>query len=709
MIQLSDLTKTFGDRVLFDHVTWQITDRERVGLCGPNGAGKTTLLKMMAGLDEPDEGAILKPSALTVGYLPQDGLNHSGRTVFEEAASAFGELLAMKAEMHALEDRLGDDAIPEAEHEAMLHRYSDLQDGFRLHDGYSIELKTSTVLQGLGFKTADFERPTETFSGGWQMRIALAKLLLGQPNLLLLDEPTNHLDLEARNWLEEYLNAYPHAVILVSHDRFFLDSVVTRIADLTLRTLTDYHTNYSGYLAEHHERIEAMRKAKREQDEEVARVKMFIDRFRYQATKASQVQSRIKQLEKVVPIEVPPERKKINFNFPACAKSGRMALELKHVRKAYGELTVFNDVSLHIERGDRIALVGPNGVGKSTLMRILSGEETPDAGQRTLGHNVVMQYFAQDEATRMDPAPTVYETLSSGSPLQMVPMIRNILGGFLFSGDDVYKHVRVLSGGERTRLAVARMLLRPSNTLLLDEPTNHLDLDSKEVLLDALVDYGGTLIFVSHDRYFVERLATKIIEIGSGTAVVFPGTYKEFLYHKEHAGDTSRPEATKAGRQEGGKAERREGKVGRHESTVGRHEANLGRQENKPAAQGPKPVSARHAQGRHDRDDQKPAATPKQSHEDKKRLDAEARRRQRAMQARQARIDTLEARIAETEAAIRDVEQQMSVPGFYDDRNAAQPVVDRHQALMWQVGDLMHQWEELQTLNDPTAEPLTES
>src|SRR4051794_17077580 len=551
MIQLSELTKTYGDRVLLDHVTWQITARERVGLCGPNGAGKTTLLKMMAGLEEPDDGAILRPSALTVGYLPQDGLNHSGRTVFEEAASAFGELLAMKAEMHALEDRLGDEAIPEAEHEAMLHRYSDLQDRFRLHDGYSIELKTSTVLQGLGFKTTDFERPTKTFSGGWQMRIALAKLLLGQPNLLLLDEPTNHLDLEARNWLEEYLNAYPHAVILVSHDRFFLDAVVTRIADLTLRTLTDYHTNYSGYLAEHHERIEAMRKAKREQDEEVARVKMFVDRFRYQATKASQVQSRIKMLEKVVPIEVPPERKKIHFDFPSCGKSGRMVLELKHVGKRYGDVVVFTDLTLHVERGDRIALVGPNGVGKSTLMRMLSGEEAPDRGERTLGHNLVMQYFAQDEATRMDPAPTVYETLASGSPLQMVPMIRNILGGFLFSGDDVYKHVRVLSGGERTRLAVARMLLRPSNTLLLDEPTNHLDLDSKEVLLDALVDYGGTLIFVSHDRYFVERLATKIIEIGHGGAVVYPGTYREFLWHKEHAGEAPSEQKTRRDGQDG--------------------------------------------------------------------------------------------------------------------------------------------------------------
>jgi ATP-binding cassette subfamily F protein 3 len=668
MIQLSDLTKTFGDRVLFDHVTWQISARERVGLCGPNGAGKTTLLKMMAGLDEPDDGAILKPSALTVGYLPQDGLSHAGRTVFDEASSAFESLLKIKAEMHALEERLGDPAIPEIEHEAMLSRYSDLQDRFRLDDGYSIELKTATVLQGLGFKPGDAERPTETFSGGWQMRIALAKLLLRAPNLLLLDEPTNHLDLEARNWLEEYLNGYPHAVILVSHDRFFLDAVVTRIADLTLRTLTDYVGNYSDYLVTHEARIEQMRKAKHEQDEEVARVRMFIDRFRYQATKAAQVQSRIKMLDKIVPLEVPPERKKIHFDFPTSGKSGRTVLEIKNARKTYGDVVVFNELNLHIERGDRIALVGPNGVGKSTLMRMLSGEELPDSGERIDGHNIVMQYFAQDEATKMDPAPTVYETLASGSPLHMVPAIRNILGGFLFSGDDVYKRIRVLSGGERTRLAVARMLLRPSNVLLLDEPTNHLDLDSKEVLLDALADYGGTLIFVSHDRYFVERLATKILEVGRGTVTAYPGTYKEFLWHKEHGQDTVKPQIQNK-RQDVSPPTQAVRSQGQQSSHTKRHEPA-------PAA------SAR-------------AAATSPSRDDRKRADAEARKISRAAQARQSQIATLESSIAETEAAIRDLELKMSAPGFYEDRVAAQPIIDQHQALMWKVGDLMHRWEQL--------------
>src|SRR5688572_715594 len=374
---------------------------------------------MLAALDEPDSGAIIRPADLTIGYLPQDGLTHSGRTVFEEASSAFQPLLDVKAEMHDIEHRLGDASVPEAEHDAMLVRYSELQDRFRLADGYNMDLRIATVLRGLGFDESDAQRPAETFSGGWQMRIALAKLLLGRPNLLLLDEPTNHLDLEARNWLEEYLSAYPYAVILVSHDRYFLDAVVTRITDINLRTLTDYVGNYSKYVEQRDAMLDRLRQAKREQDEEVARIKMFIDRFRYQATKAAQVQSRIKLLEKVVPIEVPPERKRIHFKFPACVKSGRTVLEIKHARKAYPSppgsgaqaITVFRDLSLHIERGDRIALVGPNGAGKSTLMRMLSGEEAPDGGTRAEGHQVVIEYFAQDEAARLDPTRTVYETL----------------------------------------------------------------------------------------------------------------------------------------------------------------------------------------------------------------------------------------------------------------------------------------------------------
>ena len=317
MIQLSSLSKRFGDRVLLDAVSWQIGDRERVGLAGPNGAGKTTLLKMLAGLDEPDSGSVVKPSGLAVGYLPQDGLNHSGRTLIEEAGLAFKPLLDMRAEIQSLEERLGDDSVAESEHASMLSRYSDLQESFRRLEGYSIDLKMTTVLRGLGFTPEDFDKPSETFSGGWQMRIALAKLLLTRPGLLLLDEPTNHLDLEARNWLEEYLSGYPHAVILVSHDRFFLDAVVTRITEIGLRKLTDYTGNYSDYLVEREARMERLRQQKRDQDEEIERMQAFINRFRYQATKAAQVQSRIKMVDKIVPIEIPPERKRVHFTFPS--------------------------------------------------------------------------------------------------------------------------------------------------------------------------------------------------------------------------------------------------------------------------------------------------------------------------------------------------------------------------------------------------------
>ena len=674
MIQLTELTKTFGDRTLFDHVTWQIDDGDRVGLCGPNGAGKTTLLKILAGFEDLDSGAVVRPAALTIGYLPQDGLTHSGRTVFEEASSAFQPLLDIKAEMHDIEHRLGDASVPVHEHDAMLARYAELQDRFRLNEGYSMDLRISTVLRGLGFSPEDATRPCETFSGGWQMRIALAKLLLGRPNLLLLDEPTNHLDLEARNWLEEYLHAYPYAVILVSHDRYFLDAVVTRITDVHLRKLTDYVGNYSKYVEQRDAMLEALRQAKREQDEEIARVKLFIDRFRYKATKAAQVQSRIKMLEKVVQIEVPPERKRIHFKFPNCAKSGRTVMELKHLRKAYGPLNVFRDVNLHIERGDRIALVGPNGSGKSTLMRMLSGEEAPDAGTRTLGHQVILEYFAQDEAVRLDPTLTVYETLESGSPNDMVPAIRNILGGFLFSGDDIYKKASVLSGGERTRLAVARMLLRPSNTLLLDEPTNHLDLDSKDVLLEALEDYGGTLVMVSHDRYFVERLATKIIEIGHGEAVVYPGRYTEFLWHKANA---ERNQESGIRNQQAPGARTQASPEPRAPSSKPRLQSPESKAQSQPKAQSPE-------------------ARAQESREDRKRAEAERRKQQRAQDALRKRIADLETRIAERETQIKELEASMASPGFYDDRDASKRVVDRHQSLMWEVGDLMSQWEALQ-------------
>ena len=687
MIQLTNLTKRFGDRVLLGDVTWQCTDGDRVGLCGPNGAGKTTLLKILAGLDEPDSGAVVKPSGLTVGYLPQDGLEHSGRPLIDEASLAFRPLLEARAEIDRIEHALADPSLPDGEHETLLVRYHELTEFFQHGEGHSIELRVTQVLEGLGFSRADFAKPVETFSGGWQMRVALAKLLLGRPTLLLLDEPTNHLDLDARNWLEEYLVSYPHAVILVSHDRFFLDAVVTKISDIALRTITDYVGTYSKYLIERDERLDRLRKAKHEQDEEIARMRAFIDRFRYQATKAAQVQSRIKMLDKIVPIEVPPERKRVHFTFPACPKSGRTVLEIADAHKAYGSLVVFDKINLHIERGDRIALVAPNGAGKSTLMRMLSGAEAPDRGVRREGHQVVMQYFAQDEANRLEPARTVYETMEADSPVGMVPAIRNILGGFLFAGDDIYKKAGVLSGGERTRLAVARMLLRPANTLLLDEPTNHLDLDSKDVLLEALEDFGGTLIFVSHDRYFVDRLATKIIEVGHGTIEVYPGTYEQFLWSRAQraaapAGNKATPSpqpAKSPGVPKGPKPEKPLHAPASSAASRPPSAAPRG-----PSAAAPTPSAL-------------PGQAPRPSHEEKKRQDAEARKRKRAADERGRRVAELEGRIAEREAEIKDLEARMARPGFYEDRDAAESAVSRHQALMWEVGDLMNQWETLQS------------
>jgi ATP-binding cassette, subfamily F, member 3 len=665
VIQLQTLTKTFGERVLLENVTWQIGDRDRVGLCGPNGAGKTTLLKMLAGLEEPDAGVVQKPNGLTLGYLPQDGLTHRGRTIVDEANQALKPLLDMKIEMHAIEERLSDAQVPESEHEAILMRYAELQDRFRMADGYQMELRVATVLTGLGFESASFTDMAEHLSGGWQMRLALAKLLLSAPDLLLLDEPTNHLDLDARNWLEEFLTSYPHSVIVVSHDRYFLDAVVTRIADLSLKTITDYHCNYSKYLVERDARLDRLREAKRRQDEEIERVQAFIDRFRYQATKAAQVQSRIKMLDKVERLDVPPERKRIRFQFPASAKSGRIVLELKHAAKTYGDKVVLKSVDLHVERGDRIALVGHNGAGKSTLMRMLSGAEPPDAGERIEGHQVVMQYFAQDEATKLNATLTVYETLAAGSPNTMIPAIRNILGGFLFSGDDIYKKAGVLSGGERTRLAVARMLLHPSNTLLLDEPTNHLDIDSKEVLLEALADYGGTLVFVSHDRYFVDRLATKVIDVGGGQAVLYPGGYEAFLWkQKQEAAGLSTtsapPTPAAAPRPPAAKVAGAKG----------------------PAAKSVRPTP------------EVPSAPPR-DYAAKKRDDAEQRKKDKARKGLQDRISELETRIAETEQAIKKLEATMGAPGFYGLHEASKPVLDQHQSLMWKVGELLGQWEML--------------
>ncbi|MGD8896872.1 MAG: ABC-F family ATP-binding cassette domain-containing protein [Acidobacteriota bacterium] len=694
MIHVEGLSKRYGERILLEDLSWHVKKRDRIGLTGPNGAGKTTLLKMLAGLEEPDAGSIRMASGTTIGYLPQDGIVHHGRTVYDEVVLAFEPLLALRDEQHRLEETLAEATEEDGGLDKVLERYAEVTERFKAQGGYEIDARIAAVLRGLGFSLADQARMTEEFSGGWQMRIALAKLLLARPNLLLMDEPTNHLDLPARNWLEEYLGDYPGAVVLVSHDRFFLDATIKRITEVGLKTLTDYHGNYSKYVVEHEGRMERLRSAWRRQTEEIEKAQVFINRFRYTATKAKQVQSRIKMLDKVERIEIPPERKRIRFRFPEAPRPGRVVLEARGVRRAYGDNVVLRHVDLLIERGDRVALVGPNGAGKTTLMRILAGVDRPDEGVRLEGHRVVADYFAQDQATTLNPTRTVYEEMATASPLTMVPMIRTLLGGFLFEGDDVYKKVAVLSGGERNRLALARMLLRPSNVLLLDEPTNHLDLESKGVLLDALAEYAGTLVFVSHDRYFVDRLASKVIEVGGGEAPLYPGGYEDFLYWKkrQEAGEgAALPTARPSRREE------EDGVASRTTAPASSSAPPSPASATAPTAAAKRGKSARRKASR---SNGQPVASPPTDpmaprlRKRGERLDRQGLERE--LKRMKTRLVELERRISDTEQAVKDLEAEMTTPGFYDDRDRATEAAEKHQTLMWETGDLMARWEALQ-------------
>ena len=536
MIQLSAAGKRFGHKLLFEDCDWLITPKERTGLVGANGTGKSTLLKILCGMESLDYGSIGSTKGIAAGYLPQDGLTLAGRTVFAECMSVFADLREMEQELGDLHGKLGELDPSSAEYAAAADRLHHIDSEFRNRNGYAIEAQVGTVLDGLGFRKEDWSRRTEEFSGGWQMRIALAKLLLEKPNLLLLDEPTNHLDLEARNWLETYLANYPYAYVLISHDRYFLDITVNRTVEIWNKRVQFYSGNYESYLRQKEERIAQLEAAYRNQRERIEQLEAFINRFRYQATKAKQVQSRIKELEKIERIEVPPEEKTIHFSFPQPKPSGRIVAEFKDVAKSYGLKVVFSGVNFIIERGDRIALVGVNGAGKSTLIKLLAGIEALTAGDYTLGHNAMPDYFAQDQYKELDPARRMIDDLSDAAPRSTQTQLRTLLGCFLFSEDEVFKRIGVLSGGERNRYALARMLLAPSNFLLLDEPTNHLDMRAKDVLLEALKRYNGTVVFVSHDRYFIDNLATRIFEIEDGHVHDFPGNYEDYLWRKQGGG-----------------------------------------------------------------------------------------------------------------------------------------------------------------------------
>ena len=533
MIQLGNAGKRFGHKLLFENLNWLITPNERSGLVGGNGTGKSTLLKMIGGMEPLDMGELTKTKGVTTGYLPQDGLSLSGRSVFQEVMSVFDNLRALEQEMETLTHSMSDLDPSSPEYGVVADRFHRIESEFTNRDGYSLESQAGSVLTGLGFGKDDWGRRTEEFSGGWQMRISLAKLLLEKPNMLLLDEPTNHLDLEARNWLEDYLVNYPYAFVLISHDRYFLDVTVKKTVEIWNKGVHFYTGNYEKYLSEKAMRKATLEAAYRNQREKVEQLETFINRFRAQATKAKQVQSRIKELEKIERIEIPPDEKAIHFSFPQPKPSGRTVAEFKNVSKSYGEKYIFGKANFIIERGDRIALVGPNGAGKSTMIKLLSGLEPLSTGEFTLGHNVQVDYFAQDQYKELDGDAKMLEDLRAIAGMKTETELRSLLGCFLFSEDDVFKRIGVLSGGERNRYALAKMLLQPSNFLLLDEPTNHLDMRAKDVLLEALADFTGTVVLVSHDRYFIDKLATKVFEIDNHEVIVYPGNYEDYLFRKQ--------------------------------------------------------------------------------------------------------------------------------------------------------------------------------
>ncbi len=523
----------FGGRSLFDDLSVMIGPHDRFGLVGSNGAGKSTLLKIIASLSDADEGSVSKAEYITVGYLPQDGVIASGKTLYKEAETAFEDVMEVQRELEEANERLNTLDHMSPEYAEIIEICGELQHKLEDLDAFRMQSKVERVLMGLGFSVPDLERQTEEFSGGWQMRIALAKLLLKEPSVLLLDEPTNHLDIESLQWLEEYLHNYNGAVILVSHDRAFLDGLTTKTLSLSMGKLTIYAGNYSYYEKEKVIRKEQQVNAFKNQQKQLKQTQEFVDRFRYKASKARQVQSRIKQMEKIEIVEIEDDEKGIRFHFPQPQPSGVWVMELKNLRKSYGDHVVFDGLEYMVERGDRIAVVGVNGAGKSTFSRILAGVEPINSGERKLGYNVILSYFAQHQAEELDLEKEVLATVDDVAIGEIRKKLRTILGSFLFQGDDVFKKVRVLSGGEKSRLALAKMLLQPSNFLIMDEPTNHLDMRSKEVLQDALAEYDGTYVIVSHDRAFLDPIVNKVIEVTTNGVRTFLGNVSDYLAKKK--------------------------------------------------------------------------------------------------------------------------------------------------------------------------------
>lgn len=531
-LQIQNIRLAYGDRDLLDGVGFTLSERSRAALAGGNGTGKSTLLKIIAGQIQPDSGSTSMTKGLRVSYLPQSDIVLGSMTVLEEVELGYSRFTQMLRRQQELEEKLAD--ITENEnHQPLLLELHEVQEQLLASDYYQRTAVMEQVLKGLGFVREDFDRPCDEFSGGWQMRIALAKVLVESPDIMLLDEPTNYLDIEARIWLKNYLKLYQGGVMIVSHDQYFLDETVNEVYELFNGILTRYAGNYTSYLKQREMEIEALEEAYKRQQSEIEKTEQFIERFRYKATKSKQVQSRIKQLEKIEPVVVPSHLKKLSFSFPPAPHSGNDVLMVDHLSKSYGPHKIFSDLSFVVRKGERLAVTGRNGAGKSTLLRMLAGIDTDYQGTIREGTGLKLGYFAQDTEKTLDPKNDVIGEVETVATTADIPRLRNLLGSFLFSDDDVFKQVSVLSGGERSRLALLKILLHPANLLILDEPTNHLDINAKEMLLEALHKYDGTMVFVSHDSYFIERIATRILYLSEDAPEFFEGDYHYFSWKLE--------------------------------------------------------------------------------------------------------------------------------------------------------------------------------
>ena len=675
MIQLEHISKSFGGQVLFQDLTWHITRDQRIGLVGANGAGKTTLCRILTGQMEVDSGEIRRAKSATIGYLPQEIATAGDGTVLGHLLAGFPEIERLEAELELLAAEMAE--VENGASEDLMRRYGDLQHQYEALGGYSLEARAKAILSGLGFGPDEFFAPLTKLSGGWRMRVALGRLLLQAPDLLLLDEPTNHLDLESLQWLEEFLAAYEGTVVIISHDRYFLNRVVDRIAELELGRFALSVGDYDDYQAQKLVRQEQIQAAQRTQAEQIEKVERFIRKFRYKATKARQVQSRIKQLDRMERVEVIRAPKRIHFRMPQPPRSGTTVCELRRIRKAYGDKVVYASVDFRLLRGDRVALVGVNGAGKSTLLKIVAGLLPFEAGDRVLGHNVSVHYYAQHQLDALNPQHSVLEELAAVADIEMQPRLRTILGAFLFSGDDVGKPVAVLSGGEKSRLALAKMLLRPANLLCLDEPTNHLDVTAREVLEEALEDFDGTMLFISHDRYFINRIATKVVEVRDGQLWEFAGDYD---YYLEKRAESQEP-GTRAPARVAASAD----SAPRSVAERGRREP--GREERAPEAR-PHPLAPSPQPQR--------ASAPKPRTREARRVEAENRQRKsREAAPLRARLRELESEVASIEARVRDLNDQMANPDLYRDGERAREVARERKALEEQAASLYGKWEEL--------------